>query len=256
MNTFPRSDTTKITAKVWRRVVDRLNRKLRKACLRRDAYLTRVLEVEVPELDAEVSIANTEQAERYVAGKLLEFDLKPVSMALPVSLVDRLNDTCRRKRIVRDAFFNRLFLLLAAEPGLIDRLYWLDDEDNWRGEIWAEFKHEDPFFRNVFYPLEQAIDPLWPMREALRLRAARDGTATWTSPGTGETIEVQHAITGEAEPVHSIYGAPFLLKTRGPEELVAFSTYLPDRCIPGSAAESLHARRVDDVLGDLLQEET
>lgn len=230
------TDTTKITAKVWRPAVDKLNRKLHKACLRRDAYLTRVLEVEIPELDAEVSLPNTPEAERYVASKLAAFDLKPVSMALPVSLVEQLNDICRRKRIVRDAFFNRLFLLLAAEPAEIDELYWVDDE-NWRGQIWAEYKHEDPFFHNVFYPLEQEIDPLWPMREALRLRAEDMGTEDWTNPDTGETIRVQRSMSGDIEPVNSLYTGPFYRLLPNGCNLIAFSTYLAERDLPGSAGE-------------------
>ena len=110
----------KISVKIWRPIIDKLDQKLDAACLRRDAYLNKVLENELPWLDSEVSLANSPAAQAFVAARLDQLDRKLVSLTLRPELIEQLNDICQRKRIVRDAFFNRLFLLLALKPKGID----------------------------------------------------------------------------------------------------------------------------------------
>ena len=94
----------KISVKIWRPILDKLEAKIESACLRRDAYLAKVLEVELDWLDQEVSIPNSQASYDYVLERLDRLDRKLVSLALPQELTARLNDICSRKRIVRDAF--------------------------------------------------------------------------------------------------------------------------------------------------------
>src|ERR1700681_3624998 len=99
----------KISVKIWRPLIAKLNDKIKTACLRRDPYLASVLAHELPLLDREISIANSSAAEVFVADHLNQLDWKLVSLALPPELTAQLNEICDSKRIVRDAFFNRVF---------------------------------------------------------------------------------------------------------------------------------------------------
>jgi len=238
----------KITVQIWRPVIDRLNKKIEAACLRRDAYLNRVLEVELPWLDSEVSIANSERAQKFLAEQLDTLDRKIVSLALRPDLVEKLNEICRRKRIGRDTFFNRLFLLLAAQPKLIDRIFFSGDD--WRTEVWAECKHDGPFFQNVFYPLEAEIDPFWPLRTSLQLYAERTGGEDWTNPETGEVVKVSRSLAGEPQPITSVY-ASWQGFTRGvfkDVDLTGLNVYLPDSWVPGTDAAEREKKTLDDML--------
>ncbi len=76
--------------------------------------------------DCEVSIPNSQASDDFVFEQLDTLDRKLVSLALPSELTSRLNEVCARKRIVRDAFFNRLFLLQCASPRLVDALLFGD----------------------------------------------------------------------------------------------------------------------------------
>jgi hypothetical protein len=160
----------KVSTKIWRPILEKLEEKMDASCLRRDAYLNRVLAVELDYLDTEVALPNSTEAKKFIAERLDHLaDRKLVSLSLRPDLVERLNDLCERKQIVRDAFFNRLFLLLAAAPKTLDRLLF-NGESDWRTEVWSEFKNEGPAFQNTFYPLEQEIDPFWALRTGLDIR--------------------------------------------------------------------------------------
>ena len=153
----------KITVQVWKRVAERLETTLREAGFRRDAYLSKVIDNELNWLDEEVSIPNSEAAKDFVAREMAKLPRKAVTLRLPQALVERLTDICQRKRIVRDAFFNRLFLLLAADPKTVDQiLFNEDDRKDWRADLWRNHKDEsDGFFDNGLFPLQAAQNPLW-----------------------------------------------------------------------------------------------
>ncbi len=239
----------KISVKIWRPIIEKLDRKLDAACLRRDAYLTKVLDIEVAHLDQEISIPNSQASYDHVAARLDEFDRKLVSLALPIELTTRINDVCARKRIVRDAFFNRLLLLLTAPPKTIDTLFFDGYEADWRTDVWTEYKHEGPFFEGVFYPLETNIDPFWPIRCGLDLYNERGETLEdYVEPTTGETIKVVRDLAELVSPRDSLYARVFNRKI-GTNELRGFNCHLPDWLIPGHEAESTYRDKLDDLLG-------
>lgn len=240
----------KISVKIWRPILDKLEAKIESACLRRDAYLAKVLEVELDWLDQEVSIPNSQASYDYVLERLDRLDRKLVSLALPPELTARLNDICSRKRIVRDAFFNRVFLLLAAAPGVVDTLLFGDVGNEWRAEVWSENKHDGPFFQNGFYPLEPMIDPFWAVRSGLEMYATDAGLEDYVEPTTGASIKVHRSITGEVMPADSLYTTIFEQKV-GEHDLIGLSCYLPDWRIPGHGAEQEHHAKLDELLGDL-----
>ena len=243
----------KISVKIWRPIIEKLDKKLDAACLRRDAYLRRVLEVEASALDCEVVIPNSKASNDHVFAKLDEFDRKLLSLALPAELTERLNAVCARKRIVRDAFFNRLFLLLAAAPKVIDSLLFSDVGSEWRREVWSEYKHDGPFFQNGFYPLEPEIDPFWAIRAGLEHYRGELKVEDYVEPETGETVLVERTLTGEPVPPDSLYTTVFHQKGKdGTNDLVGMSCYLPDWLVPGHNAVKAHQAKLDELLGDLV----
>ena len=62
--------TAKISVKIWEPLIEKLDTKMEAACLRRDAYLTKLLEFELDRLEEEVSIPNSEAAYNFVSGRL------------------------------------------------------------------------------------------------------------------------------------------------------------------------------------------
>lgn len=238
----------KISVKIWRSIIDAFDKKIEAACLRRDAYLNKVLEVELNWLDEEVSIPNSQASYDYVLGQLDQLDRKLVSLALSPELTTRLNEICSRKRIVRDAFFNRLFLLLAASPKNIDKLFsgLLDD---WRTVVWSENKHDGPFFQNGFYPLEPTIDPFWAIRSGLNICADDGELEDYIEPTSGKSIRVTRNVTGIITPTYNLYTAVFVNKMRSSDKgLLGLSCYMPDWLIPGHEVEKEHSANLDEIL--------
>jgi hypothetical protein len=243
----------KISVKIWRPLIARFNDKVLAACLRRDPYIARVLERELPLLDLELSVANSAVAEKFVADQLDQMeDRKLVSLALPPALTTQLDEICARKRIVRDAFFNRVFFLLAAQPRLLDALLFPDHAD-WRTEIWGEYRHEGPFFQNGFYPLEPDIDPFWALRTAFEVRAQREERVEEeVDPVSGGKMWVTRDLTGTAMPVPGIYST--VLETpAGKTSLLGLSCFIPDSRIPGTPAAQALGSKLDELLAGLDQ---
>ena len=240
----------KISVRIWRPIIDKLDEKMDAACLRRDAYLNKVLERELVWLDEEVSIPNSQASHDFVFQQLDPLNRKLVSLALPSELTARLNEICARKCIVRDAFFNRLFLLLAASPKVIDALLFGSVADEWRREVWSENKHDGPFFQNGFYPLEPSIDPFWAIRSGLEMYAGDAGLEDYVEPTSGKAIRVKRELTGEAAPADSLYTTVFEQKVQN-HGLLGMSCYLPDWRIPGHGSAVAHQKKLDEILESL-----
>nr|AFN66374.1 hypothetical protein pM02_c6_27 [uncultured bacterium] len=249
MATPTKKSVSKISIRVWVPVLDALDQRIEAACLRRDAYLNKVLAEELKHLDREVSIPNSDAARKFVANRLDQLDRKAVSLALQPELVELLDDICARKRIVRDAFFNRIFLLLAAKPRLIDALLF-PSSSNWRTEVWSGDKHDGPFFQNVFYPLDPDIDPFWPIRRGIELFADEEDSTDYVEPESGTTIRVKKGLGDEVEPVSSVYTTFFELKMKD-ADICGLNCYVPDFRVPNHPAELRHRQQLDDIFEDL-----
>lgn len=245
----PLKTPPKISVKIWRPIIDKLDAKLDAACLRRDAYLAKLLAGELNQLDAEVSLPNSPAAHDFTFKRLDALDRKLVSIALAPKLADRLHDICTRKRIVRDAFFNRLFLLLAAAPKTIDTLFFPDDP-KWRTAVWSEFKHDGPFFESGFYPLEAPVDPFWAIRAGLELFNEGAGAEDYQVPHTDTRIKVLRGLGGEPEPLPGLHSVFFEQKV-GEHDLLGLNCFVPDWRIPGHEAERRHAKALDELLESL-----
>lgn len=246
----------KITVQVWKRVAERLEVTLREAGFRRDAYLGKVIESELEWLDDEVSIPNSEAAHGFVVREMGKLPRKAVTLRLPQAVVDRLTEICQKKRIVRDAFFNRLFLLLAADPQTVDKLLFDGDaRGDWRTNLWCDHKHEgDGFFDNGLFPLRAARDPLWAIRLGLEIWNREAGCSEkWLEPLSGREILIDRTNGGAPMPIASVYTSTFLTKfTNHPDiGLLGLSCYLPDHLVPDSDAARLEDAASEELLANL-----
>lgn len=240
----------KITTKIRTDVINKLTKKFDAACLRRDAFLERVLEIEIPALDKEVAIPNSDEARKVVSKSLAELikedRMKPVSFSLRDDLVKQLDEICKRKNIVRDAFFNRVLFLLASRPEDIDHLFFFHREDDWRTEVWSELRNDGPFFNNVFYPLEPEIDPFWPIRAGLELEISNSKLIDYEVPKTGEIIQVKMDANGRPHLPESLYTVTFT-----ENELMGLNTYIPEWKIPGPQEQDKPQKELDELLNEL-----
>lgn len=235
----------KISVKIWQPILKKLDQRLDETCLRRDAYLNKVLENEIPLLESEVSLRNSLAAQTYVATSLDKLPRKPVSLALRPDLVERLNDVCRSKRIVRDAFFNRLLLLLVAAPKQIDRLFFDGESNEWKREVWREYASDRDSWQGEFYPLPQNSTPFWAIRAALELYVEATGSEEYHDPESGRTIHVQRDVAGGIQPVDSFYAR--MLTKFTDVDLAGFNCYVPDWRIPGNHAELERQEQLDEI---------
>lgn len=218
-----KANTPKTSAKVWRPILEKLETKMAAACLRRDAYLNKVLDIELDYLDKEVPKPNSDAARAFVAQKLEALpDRKLVSMAIKPELVERLNEICSRKNIVRDAFFNRLLFLLAASPPVLDRILGLGDQ--WRLELLRKYGN-DSFFENFFDPIEGDVNPFWAIRD-------------WIGePGEAELLD--------GWGIHAEFIAADCFKEI---DLSGMNCYVADHKIPGHPEEITYRKQLDELL--------
>ena len=170
-----------------------------------------------------------------------------VTLTLDFDVVERLNEVCAKKRIVRDAFFNRIFLLLAASPKLIDRLFFGIGVD-WQNEVWAEYRNSGPYVKDGFYPLDQDIDPFWAIRAGIENLHQDDELSDFIEPESGETIRVRKDFEGNAIPPESLYTSIFRNKELKDTDLYGMNTFLPDWEIAGHPTALARDRRLDDLL--------
>jgi|GEM_PF-6293007 len=118
-----RENKTKILVNVYEPVIVFMKHKLDVACLKRDAYLDKALRLEADFLRAEVTMPNSDKAKNYIADNLKQLKLKPLNLLLSTETVELMNNVCKEKNIPRDAFINRVFLLLIATDTVIDALF-------------------------------------------------------------------------------------------------------------------------------------
>lgn len=120
---------TKITARLYEPMYKDFDRQLSAALLRRDAFLDRMVRVEIPHLREDlVGKRLSPEAHRFIAGKLKSLgnksdpELKQISIAVADTTAKALRAATVKHNLVRDAFLNRLIALLRASDKLLDLL--------------------------------------------------------------------------------------------------------------------------------------
>jgi len=113
---------TKILVNVYSPLSRLLTDRLNDACLKRDAYLDLVLQNECQFLKAEIE-KNSDEVKKYISKKIKKLNTTPVSLSLNTDTVKTLNEICEDKNLPRDAFINRVFLLLVSTPEMLKALF-------------------------------------------------------------------------------------------------------------------------------------
>ena len=132
--------------------------------LLRDSYLSKVIEEELGWLESEIQQPNSKAGREFVNRRLDSLDRKFISLTLPRELIERLNTLLNERGIVRDAFFNRLFLLLSMPPEVLEEA--LDVPSDWLQDILeSPGLTKGPLLEQVYRPLTQNFDPFFYYRQ-------------------------------------------------------------------------------------------
>lgn len=109
-------EKAKIMVSLVAPLIERLNKKIEAVGLRRDAYLSRLLEVELNRLDSELGeMRNSDAAKKYLWAELQKLPRLSVSIALSKSVIEKLGTVCAKHNIDRDCLINRIIFILSAE---------------------------------------------------------------------------------------------------------------------------------------------
>lgn len=228
----------KTSIRIWQPVLDRFNERINAACLRRDAWLTKVLDHELPHLEAEIRNPNSEAAQRFIASRLDALPRKLVTLTLPDELVRTLDDICQRKRIVRDSLFNRLFFLLVADFRLKTRLFF-DGDNSWFPRLLERTNVSSSAAGDLLDAVPEFRDPFLAIREGQRV--LRDELIK--EFGTPERAD-------EWFDERRIYTAPITETTFPKIDLSGLNVYLSDLNVPGTAEHGHLSTLLDDFLAE------
>jgi len=288
MKTSKARKTSKITVSIWRPVWSRLEKKLDAACLNRDAYISSLVNRELDYLEEEMAVANSEVAQKFINKQLralINQDTSPLSIALSPDVAAKLDRVCTEKRIVRDAFFNRIALFLGFGPHLAGLLLfrglWIDydkaNPEDWTKLVWREYKHDGPFFENVFDPFLAHQDPLWPIRACFELIEDQEKPeyVDWIDPETKKTVKMVKWVPDHLlhlpqrfytailtdQDLRKSANAPARPAGRGKpgrteadrayHNLYGLNCYLPNFLVPGHPDQKASQASVDELLADL-----
>jgi hypothetical protein len=115
--------TTKITMKIRDDILDAFNRRLDSCFLKRDAFLNHMIKSETPHLEREMQgLRLSTAARRYTSHQLMSMDKTTINVVVEKQTADELKRVLKDANIVRDAFANRLMLMLISTDSLLKRL--------------------------------------------------------------------------------------------------------------------------------------
>lgn len=129
MTTSTERGLTKLTAKLYAPMYADFERQVSDALLRRDAFLDRMIQQEIPYLREDLKGKKlSPEANRYISRSLKGLggrdtpELRQVSIAVKHETADALRAVVEEHNLVRDAFLNRLIALLRSSDKLLDSL--------------------------------------------------------------------------------------------------------------------------------------
>jgi len=218
----------KIMVRASTLVLDALEKRVESVCLRRDAFLERVIRKEVEHLSEEVRIPNSDAARRCIEDNLRLLDSRPINLTLTELTVGRMEEVCKEKNTPRDAFINRILLCLVAPPSVLHVIFGVHEL---KEEVLEEW--ETPGFGSLWSPLrsmeEFVEDPFWFVRACMEVERKQSGD---------EDVTFYQAYIPD-----NLFGE----KVRG---TLGLNVYLPDSLVPAHPGE----RALLDDLGAELDE--
>lgn len=172
----------KVLVRMWKPLAQRLLDLTVKACLRRDEYLDRVLLHEAQALEVEMAEPNSEDGKAALERAFGCVPTTPVNFTLSQETVKSMNEVCDRKRVPRNAFVNRVVLLLTMQDEAVRHcLYpWIRSEDWDRLALEASKEHPDELLiARCGSTLRSAAqlascDPFWSYRYRIGMRQRTD----------------------------------------------------------------------------------
>jgi hypothetical protein len=109
---------TKLTLRLWKPAWVELNARAEACCLRRDMWLSAVLETELPRIAEELLFPNSDKArlhiEHHYRMLLSDDQAQQVNIAVSGDAQAKLDELCRTRNIPRDVFVSRLVWLLGT----------------------------------------------------------------------------------------------------------------------------------------------
>jgi hypothetical protein len=228
----------KISIRIWTPLLERFNQRIDSACLRRDAWLAKVLEHELDALDDEITEANSEAARQFISTRLDTLPRKLVTLTLPEPLVRKLDDICERKRIVRDSFFNRLFFLLAANHGLVTYLFF-DAYDDWFQALLERTDFSSSAAGDLLDPIPEFRSPFATIREGLAVHCEILAKESGDGRKADECLRDRQ--------IYTVHLTDQLLPK---VDLFGLNVYLPDLVVPGTTEQQDFQSMIDDMLMD------
>ena len=146
---------------------------LKESFIRSSDFLNHVLKAEIPHFLSELEGRQplSSDAHRYIAGEVKRVGPIAVSIELETTTAELVNNAMKQTNVVRDAFFNRLLLLLRSRPQLLRHMGVPISLGDLRFSDWKTVLGSiSPVER-----LKEAVhDPLYFVRESL-LENGNDG---------------------------------------------------------------------------------
>lgn len=112
-----KTNTAQITVQPTRKLAESFSESVELAFLRRDAWLNHILSAELPRIKAELAgQVNSAAARKFIEAQAAGRERAAMTVSLDRSIADQIRALCDEHGVVRDALFNRLFLLLTLPP--------------------------------------------------------------------------------------------------------------------------------------------
>ena len=113
-------NNTKITVKVWEQQLAVFDKAIDELFIKRDAFLNHMIKVETPHLAKDLEGHRlSSSGNRYIARELKRLGTKPVNIVVEKATANALKEVVNATNTVRDAFVNRLIMLLRAPEALL-----------------------------------------------------------------------------------------------------------------------------------------
>lgn len=126
---YPYSDLTKLTAHFYEPMYAAFDQQMAAALLRRDAFLDKVIAIEIPYLREDLKgNRQSDKAYRHISRELKKLGgqkappLKQVSLSIRHTTAEALRGAVEEHNLVRDAFLNLLITLLRSSDAILDAL--------------------------------------------------------------------------------------------------------------------------------------
>ncbi|MCX7144158.1 MAG: hypothetical protein NT123_24605 [Proteobacteria bacterium] len=114
---------TKITVKIYEPLLRDFDKQIDALFIKRDAFLNSMIQGEVQHLASDLDGKRLSgKAKRYIAGELKRLGTETVNVTVDKSTADALKAIVDSTNIVRDAFINRLIMLLRSSNPLLKYL--------------------------------------------------------------------------------------------------------------------------------------